>query len=135
MNDHLKDVLGTEYRYCRWLDAAGIEALKKDTGGPFWCTVATLTAGCVRLDAVLFVEKGEHWLGYDVLVRESLSSPDWVCYDSLSDTDSLEEERMLAVLEQVVKTNGLSYTVPDFRRLVGKKQAPESKRENGKEKA
>lgn len=129
MNDHLKDVLGDEYLYRRWLDVAGIEALKKDTGGLFWRTVATLIVGCVRLDAVLFTDKGERWLGYDVLVRDTLSSADWVCYDSLSDADSLEEERMLVVLEQVVKTNGLSYTAPDFRWMEGKKVALSCKKE------
>ena len=45
--------LGEAYQYHQRVGLAAIDTLKQQSGGePFWCTVATLIAGCVRLDAV-----------------------------------------------------------------------------------
>ena len=83
-------------------------------------TAASLTAGCVRIDAVLFQAGGQLRLGYDVFVKDDPGSPEWICYDSLEE-DAIPDERwMFSTLDRVVKENGLSYTECCFERLDGK---------------
>ena len=67
---------------------------------------------------------GSLHLGYDVLVRDRLDAPEWICYDNPEDEVKLEEEEMLAVLDRVVKENSLSYTESSFRVLKGKGSKP-----------
>lgn len=124
--------LGEAYQYHRRMELAVIDTLKQQPGGEaFWCTVATLIAGCVRLDAV-FSKNGDLWrIGYDVLVRESLSSSEWICYDSLSDADSVEEDQMLAVLEQVMQKDHLSYDASAFSPLDLQKKKSVHKEQKG----
>ena len=76
------------------------------------------------ISAVLYRSGGSLRLGYDILVRESLDALEWICYDNPNDEVSLEEDRMLAVLDRVVRENGLSYTESSFRRLKGKSCKP-----------
>ena len=127
--------LGEAYQYHQRVGLAAIDTLKQQPGGePFWCTVATLIAGCVRLDAV-FSKDGDLWrMGYDVLVRETLASSEWICYDSLSDADSVEEDQMLAVLERVMKESHLSYDASAFSPLDLQKVKSAHKEQKGGEK-
>lgn len=86
--------------------------------------IATLEAGMVRLDAVIYWERGRNKLGYDLLVKDSEDSGEWICYDSLSDEvkcfgRSLERD-MFQVLDRAVEQFGLSYTHCPFQRLDGK---------------
>ena len=46
---------------------------------------ATLQVGVVRLDAILYWSCGGYRLGYDLMVKDGSSSPDWICYESLGD--------------------------------------------------
>ena len=73
-------------------------------------------------------------MGYDVLVRETLASSEWICYDSLSDANSVEEDRMLAVLERVVKESHLSYDASAFSPLDLQKVKSAHKEQKGGEK-
>lgn len=123
-----KEFLGPLYRYQQWMDDREVmEVIRR--GESFEGTAASLTMGCVRIDAVVFPAEGGLRTGYDVLVREDLSSEEWICYDSPGDAVSTDEERMLSVLERVVEENGLSYTDPSFPQLQGKKQSLELKME------
>lgn len=117
----LKHLLGSKYRYNKWMSEGEVERLKREAPADFSDrTAASLTAGCVRIDAVLFQAGGQLRLGYDVFVKDDPGSPEWICYDSLEE-DAIPDERwMFSTLDRVVKENGLSYTECCFERLDGK---------------
>ncbi len=117
----LKHLLGGRYRYDKWMSEDEVGRLKREAPADFsGRTAASLTAGCVRIDAVLFQAGGQLRLGYDVFVKDDPGSPEWICYDSLEE-DAIPDERwMFSTLDRVVKENGLSYTECCFERLDGK---------------
>lgn len=85
---------------------------------------ATLQVGVVRLDAVLYWYGSGYRLGYDLMVRDAESSPDWICYESLGDEVRYNvwnlEREMFQVLDRAVEQYGLSYTECRFPKLDGK---------------
>ena len=90
---------------------------------------AILTAGCVKLEAVLYQNEDGLTVGYDLFVREKPSDPEWICYDSLSDPVELNDRKMenvmCKILDHYVRESGLSYTENQFESLPGK--APKRK--------
>ena len=80
---------------------------------------ASLTVGCMKINAVMFLSDGALRLGYDVYVKDSPGSSEWICFDCPSDRASLKESDMLSVLDRIVIKNGLSYTECCFERLEG----------------
>lgn len=90
---------------------------------------ASLTAGVVRLEAVIYWDKERHNLGYDLMVKDSPESLEWICYESLPDEVRYNvwnlEREMFRVLDRAVEQYGLSYTECSFRTLIG--AAPKSK--------
>jgi len=93
---------------------------------------ASLTVGCMKINTVLFHDSGSLRLGYDVYVKDSPGSAEWICFDCPSDPASLKEQDMLAVLDRIVSENGLSYTECCFERLVGRQIKPCEKLLEGK---
>lgn len=85
---------------------------------------ATLQVGVVRLDAVLYWYGGGYRLGYDLMVKDTEHSPDWICYESLEDEVRYNvwnlEREMFQVLDRAVERYGLSYTECRFPKLDGK---------------
>ena len=125
MKETLQNLLGSRYKFELYLKTEEIEALKRQAPEDFFeREAAALTAGYVKICAVLFPLGGSLHLGYDVLVRDRLDAPEWICYDNPEDEVKLEEEEMLAVLDRVVKENSLSYTENSFRVLKGKGSKP-----------
>ncbi|MBO5127341.1 MAG: hypothetical protein J6D10_07200 [Clostridia bacterium] len=90
-------------------------------------TAAVLIAGCVKLNAVLYQKDGRIHLGYDLYVKDSPGSAEWIFYEALCDTEDVSELSMLKILDHAVKEHGLSYTECCFERLDGVKIVPESK--------
>ena len=90
-------------------------------------TAAVLIAGCVRLDAVLYLKDGRIHLGYDLYVKDSPDSAEWIFYEALCDTEDICELSMLKILDHAVKEHSLSYTECCFEQLDGVKIAPETK--------
>ena len=123
----LKRKLGTEYSYKKIMDEKQIVRLKKRPPHGFTEQIAaSLMAGCVRIDVVLFQSSEGVVLGYDIFVKDVPDSNAWICYDSLSGTVSLRETDMLSALDRVVAENGLSYTECCFQKLEGKTVKPKS---------
>ena len=117
----LQRQLGSRYSYERLLSDREIYRMKNHIPADFSETAATvLTAGCLRLNAVLYRSCKELLLGYDVFVKDDPDSPEWIFYDSLSDPVSLKEADMIRVLDRMVSEHGLSYTESCFTRLNGK---------------
>ena len=123
----LKRKLGAGYSYKKYMGEKQIARLKKQPPYDFVeQRAATLTVGCVRIDAVLFRSTTGLAMAYDVFVKDAPDSDEWLCYDSLAMPVSLRETDMLSVLDRVVRENGLSYTECCFRKLEGKAVKPKS---------
>ncbi|MBS5733244.1 MAG: hypothetical protein KHW87_00875 [Clostridiales bacterium] len=117
----LQRQLGRRYSYERLLNDREILRIKRQIPADFSeTTAAVLTAGCLRLDAVLYLSCKELLLGYDVFVKDDPDSPEWIYYDGLSDPVSLKESNMIRILDRMVLEHGLSYTESCFKRLDGK---------------
>ncbi len=117
----LQRQLGNRYSYERRLTDREIQKLRRHIPSDFSETIAaSLLAGCLRLDAVLYRAGRELLLGYDVYVKDDPDSPEWICYDSLSGPVSLKESDMVEVLDRIAEERGLSYTESCFVRLDGK---------------
>lgn len=117
----LKAELGDGYSFERLYDDGEIRQIQKTNPSDFSeTTAATLTAGCLRIDAVLYRAGGRLLLGYDVFVKDDPDSEEWICYDNPTDPVSLKEQDMLDVLDRIASENGLSYTESNFETLDGK---------------
>lgn len=117
----LQRQLGSRYSYERLLSDREILRMKRQIPADFSeTTVAVLIAGCLRLNAVLYLSCKELLLGYDVFVKDDPDSPEWIYYDGLSDPVSLKEADMIRILDCLITERGLSYTESCFKRLDGK---------------
>ena len=117
----LQRQLGGRYSYERLLSDREIQRIGKRIPADFSETAAAvLTAGCLRLNAVLYRSCKELLLGYDVFVKDDPDSPEWIFYDSLSEPVSLKETDMIRIIDRMVSEHGLSYTESCFDRLDGK---------------
>ncbi len=117
----LQRQLGGRYSYERLLSDREIQKLQRDIPTGFSETAAAvLTAGCLRLAAVLYRASAELLLGYDLFVKDDPDSPEWIYYDGLSDPVSLKEADMIRILDRLITERGLSYTESCFKRLDGK---------------
>lgn len=119
----LKKELGDAYAFWQEISAREIAVLmtqKLETES----VIATLTAGVVRLDAVIARTPEGNRLTYDLLVQDSCENPVWICFEDIPGElpghfDTLERE-MFRILDEAVERNGLSYTQPMFSQIPGK---------------
>ena len=117
----LQRQLGIRYSYERFLNSREVQKLHREIPADFSETVAAmLTAGCLRLNAVLYRSNNKLLLGYNVFVKDDVDSPEWIYYDGLSESVSLKETDMLRILDRIAAEYGLSYTESCFDRLDGK---------------
>ncbi len=111
----LKKELRDRYHYHQNFQPSTVrEMLGKLQTRDSFVEVAYLEAGMVRLEAVIYWDRGKNHLGYDLMVKDSEDSREWICYDSLPDEvkcfgRNLERE-MFQVLDRAVEQFGLSYT-------------------------
>ena len=115
----LKHDLGSKYVYRRFMSDREVSRLRQAPQHLEDTVAASLTVGCMKINAVLFQSDSFLRLGYDVYVKDSPGSSEWICFDCPSDRASLKEQDMLAVLDRIVSENGLSYTECCFERLDG----------------
>ena len=124
MVNRIKEIrkqLGSNYRYSRKLKEKEIQELKRHIPSDFSETpAASLIAGCLRLDAVLYRSGDNLVLGYDIFVKDDPASLEWIYYDGLSEPVSLKEADMIRILDRMVSEHDLSYTESCFDRLDGK---------------
>ena len=124
----LKKQLGGKYFFCRPLSDRDVFLLQRNPPKNFAETVvASLTVGCVKIEATLFKSKEKLKLCYDVFVKDTPDSDEWICYENPPDAVKLKEAEMLLVLDRIVKENGLSYTECCFEKLDGKVISPVDK--------
>ena len=121
----LKKQLGSRYTFVTCVTKSDILRLRRQNPSTVSDTlVASLTVGCLRIDAVLYPAATGVILGYDLFVKDCPDSPDWICYDNLPDpveVDSgLAEREMFRVLDRCAEEKGLSYTECNFETVSGK---------------
>ena len=130
---NLKQTLGSHYSYSRHLSDRDIYSLIRISSSHFpERTVASLIVGTVKIEATLFKENDKPALCYDVFVKDTPDSNEWIYYDTPSDYVKLDENTMVSVLDRIVGENHLSYTKCCFESLDGKiistKKKPDNKR-------
>ena len=120
----LKKELGTGYRFEQRFSAKNLaRLLERLEGSNHFRVVAILTAGAVRLEAVVYWDNGKYALGYDLMVKDTPFSPEWICYENLPDPVRYDawnlEREMFQVLNRAVEKYGLSFTECRFPKLDG----------------
>lgn len=110
----LRKQLGTGYFFEQRLSAAVVANLLETLDGSnHFLIAASLAVGAVKLEAVVYWNNGKYSLGYDLLVKDTPLSPDWICYENLPDPVRYNawnlEREMFLVLDRAVDKYGLSY--------------------------
>ena len=116
----LRKSLGERYSFKRWVSGQEVFRLQRRPPEDFTDMVlAELIVGCVKMEAVAYKDGDRVEVGYDIFVKDSPDAREWICYDISNHAVRLKESEMLAELDRVVSTNGLSYTECCFERLDG----------------
>jgi hypothetical protein len=121
----IKKTFGNRYLFNEFMDGKEICRLKERPPAYFSeLTAYSLTAGSVKIEAVIYSVKGNIQLGYDILVKYCPEASEWICYDNLPaqtfPKGRAAEAGIFRVLDEFVENNGLSYTECQFERLQGK---------------
>ena len=128
LTKELRRQIGEKYSFTRPVSDRDVFLLQRNPPKIFSETVvASLTVGCVKIEATLFKSKEKLKLCYDVFVKDTPDSDEWICYENPTDTVRLKEAEMLSVLDRIVSENGLSYTECCFEKLDGKVISPMEK--------
>lgn len=122
----LKKLLGERYVFQQRLTPAMVSGLLETLDGSnHFLIAASLTAGVVKLEAVVYWNNGKYALGYDLMVKDTPDSPDWICYENLTEEVRYHvwnlEREMFLVLDRAVEQYGLSYTECRFPKVDGSK--------------
>ncbi len=119
----LKKLLGDKYIFKIFLSLSEVRNIlqSKDTHEKLF---ASLTVGCVKINAIVFPTADKSALAFDILVKDKPDSKEWICYDTVTDEIKLSsynlEQTMFDILNKVVKKYGLSYTDCNFEVVNGK---------------
>lgn len=119
----LKKLLGDKYIFKIFLPLSEVRNIlqSKDTHEKLF---ASLTVGCVKINAIVFPSADNMQIGFDILVKDKPDSTEWICYDTVTDEVKLSsynlEQTMFDILNRVVKKYGLSYTECNFEVVNGK---------------
>ncbi len=121
----LKKLLGEKYIFKKYLSSAEVRKLlcenPRDNHEKLF---ASLTVGCVKINAVIYPTPDCMTMGYDILVKDTPESAEWICYNTLNhevkyNALNLDQE-MFNVLIREVEKYGLSYTDCNFEIVNGK---------------
>ena len=115
----LKKQLGGKYIFKMYLSVNEVKKLLSENPKDKHDTLfASLTVGCVKINAVVFPTPDK------MLVKDTPNSEEWICYDTLGDEIKLSprsiEQSMFDILNREVKEYGLSYTECNFEVINGK---------------
>ena len=121
----LKKQLGDKYIFKKYLSSAEVrKILSENSKDKHEKLFASLTVGCVKINAIIFPTPDCMMMGYDILVKDTPDSKEWICYDTLSDEIRLSprsiEQSMFDILNREVNEYGLLYTQCNFEVINGK---------------
>ncbi len=78
----LRRAMGDSYSFQKFITDREVSRLRRQIPLQFEDTVAaSLTVGCMKINAVLFQSEDALRLGYDVYVKDSPGSAEWICFD------------------------------------------------------
>ena len=119
----LKKLLGDKYIFKIYLSLTEVRDIlqSKDTHEKLF---ASLTVGCVKINAIVFPNADNMQIGFDILVKDKSDSTEWICYDTVTDEVKLcsynLEQTMFDILNRIVTKYELSYTDCNFEVVNGK---------------
>ena len=121
----LKKQLVEKYIFKKYLSSAEVRKILSENPKDKHDTLfASLTVGCVKINAVVFPTPDCMTMGYDILVKDTPDSTEWICYDTLNDEVKYNalnlEQEMFNILNREVEKYGLSYTDCNFEVVNGK---------------
>ncbi|MDR0851764.1 MAG: hypothetical protein LBN36_04665 [Clostridiales Family XIII bacterium] len=122
--DKVKKAVGDDYSFEMLMNMDEIYAYVQGQSR-LWADkkMTTMTAGCLRIDAVFLAANEEQLPVFLVYVKESPEAKDWYVYGSpaeeVFEIDDTFELQMLGTLDRFREKHGLSYTEPDFEMLSG----------------
>jgi len=121
----LKKQLGDKYTFIKYLSSLEVrKILSENPKDKHEKLFASLIVGCVKINAVIYPTPDRMTMGYDILVKDTPDSKEWICYDTLNDDVKYNalnlEQEMFNVLNHEVKKYGLSYTDCNFEVINGK---------------
>ena len=121
----LKKQLRDKYIFRRYLSTQEVrKILSENPKDKHEKLFASLTVGCVKINAIIFPTPDCMTIGYDILVKDTPDSKGWICYDTLNDDvkyNSLNlEQEMFNILSRKVKEYKLSYIDGNFEVVKGK---------------
>ena len=107
----LKKQLGDKYIFKKYLSSAEVrKILSENSKDKHEKLFASLTVGCVKINAIIFPTPDCMMMGYDILVKDTPDSKEWICYDTLNDDvkyNSLNlEQEMFNILAVKLKRTG-----------------------------
>ena len=118
----LKKTLGDAYIFHAELSNRKLKEILTTQDVSYTDTVAfMLNAGCVNIEATVFLSADGLTIGYDCCVKDREDDGDWISYDVIPepinlDADDMELE-MFQVLDRFVTQRGLSYTHCNCRNI------------------
>lgn len=121
----LKKLLSEKYIFKKYLSSAEVrKLLSENSKNKHEKLFASLTVGCVKINAVIYPTPDRMTMGYDILVKDTPDSKEWICYDTLNDEVKFNalnlEQEMFNILNREAKEYGLSYTECNFEVINGK---------------
>lgn len=116
----LRKRLGERYSFKRMVSGQELFRLQKRPPEDFTDKLlAVLVVGCVKMEAIAFMDGNKVEVGYDIFVKDSPDAREWICYDVVNKAVKLKESDMLFELDKIVESNGLSYTECCFEKVDG----------------
>jgi hypothetical protein len=118
----LKDSLGDDYSFHAELSLVKLKEILTSQDLSYTDTVAfMLNAGCVNIEATVFLSADGLTIGYDCCVKDRENDGDWISYDVIPepvnlDVDDMELE-MFQVLDRFIIERGVSYTQCSYETL------------------
>jgi len=111
---NLKRKLGKDYQFNAKLSLEKLQEILKQNDESYADEVVfVLNAGCVNIEATVFLSPEGLTIRYDCCIKDRELDGDWISYDVISDEVNLNaddmESEMFKVLDLFVAERGLSY--------------------------
>lgn len=124
MNDfeNLKEQLGDAYNFHAEFSEQKLKEILAEQDMSYADTVVlVLNAGCVNIEATVFLSANSLTIGYDCCVKDREDDGDWISYDVIPEPVNLDaenmEQEMFQILDRFVTEKGLSYTECSYQTL------------------
>ena len=116
----MRKLLGNKYSYCRFISEKEKARIKNIVVKPnSEYLISRIIAGYIKIECTMMCGR-EDKCYYDIFVKDTPGSKEWICYQSVVCQGDANEEKLLEVMDKTVEEKGLSYTECSFAVLEGK---------------